>query len=104
MSLNPNDDIRRQVLGWFYQRNTNATSQYGKKGSASKISDVKRGLKETHGLSQQQVMSNLTYLIVVLVTDVPKCSAIPRTPSKPSSDRSASLLKRVDGISRLDAK
>lgn len=33
------------------------------KGSAAKISDVKRELKQLHSLSQQQVMSNLTYLI-----------------------------------------
>ena len=61
--MNPNDELRRQILGWFYERNANATSQYGKKGSASKISDVKKGLKEVHGLKQQQVVSNLTYLI-----------------------------------------
>lgn len=60
---NPNDDIRNQILHWFYDRNASATSQYGKKGSAAKISDAKRGLKEVHGLKQQQVMSNLTYLI-----------------------------------------
>jgi hypothetical protein len=61
--MNPNDKIRQQILHWFYERNINATSQYGKKGSAAKISDVKKGLKESHALSQQQVMSNLTYLI-----------------------------------------
>ena len=61
--MNPNDKIRQQILRWFYDKNTNATSQYGKKGSASKISDVKKGLKDSYGLTQQQVMSNLTYLI-----------------------------------------
>lgn len=61
--MNPNDVIRRQLLQWFYDRNNSATSQHGKKGSAVKISDVKKGLKEDHGLSQQQVISNLTYLI-----------------------------------------
>jgi hypothetical protein len=61
--MNPNDEIRHKILQWFYDRNTNATSQYGKKGSSSKISDVKRGLKESYSLSQPQVMSNLTYLI-----------------------------------------
>lgn len=60
--MNPNDEIRHKILQWFYDRNTNATSQYGKKGSSSKISEVKRGLKESFGLSQMQVMSNLTYL------------------------------------------
>lgn len=61
--MNPNDKIRHLVLKWFYERNSSATSQYGKKGSAVKISDVKAGLKEADGLSQQEVMSNLTYLI-----------------------------------------
>lgn len=61
--MNPNDEVRRQILRYFYDRNANATSQYGKKGSAVRISDAKRNLKTKHGLSQQQVMSNLTYLI-----------------------------------------
>jgi hypothetical protein len=61
--VNPNDEIRRQILRYFYDRNASATSRTGKKGSAVKISDVKRDLKELHGLTQQQVMSNLTYLI-----------------------------------------
>lgn len=60
---NPNDEIRAQILRYFYDRNDRATSRFGKKGSAIKISDVKAELKALHGLSQQQVMSNLTYLI-----------------------------------------
>jgi hypothetical protein len=60
---NPNDSIRQQILGFFYNRNAHATSRFGKKGSAVKISDVKAELKALHGLTQQQVMSNLTYLI-----------------------------------------
>jgi hypothetical protein len=35
----------------------------GKKGSAVKISVIKADLKAQHGLSQQEVRSNLTYLI-----------------------------------------
>jgi hypothetical protein len=61
--MNPNDKLRSNILRWFYDRNAQATSQYGKKGSASKISDAKRGMKETYGLKQQEVMSNMTYLI-----------------------------------------
>lgn len=61
--MNPNDTTRYQILCWFYERNLNATSQYGKKGSSIKISDVKKALKERHSFSQSQVMSNLTYLI-----------------------------------------
>ncbi len=60
---NPNDIVRSQILQHFYDRNLGATSRFGKKGSAAKISDVKRELKDKHNLTQQQVMSNLTYLI-----------------------------------------
>lgn len=58
-----NTEIRRIMLRHFYDRNANATSARGKQGSAVKISDVKRELKAAHGLSQQEVQSNLTYLI-----------------------------------------
>jgi hypothetical protein len=58
-----NNEIRRIMLQYFYDRNKNATSARGKKGSAVKISDVKKELKAAHGLSQQEVQSNLTYLI-----------------------------------------
>jgi hypothetical protein len=61
--MNPNDQIRRQMLQYFYDRNASATSRFGKKGSAVKISDAKKELKARYGLTQQQVMSNLTYLI-----------------------------------------
>lgn len=61
--MNPNDKIRQQILSYFYDRNANATSRMAKKGSAVKISDAKKELKEGYGLKQQQVMSNLTYLI-----------------------------------------
>lgn len=62
-STNPNDEVRRVILRYFYDRNSKATSRFGKKGSAVKISDAKRELKALHQLSQQQVVSNLTYLI-----------------------------------------
>lgn len=58
-----NNEIRGIMLPYFYDRNKNATSARGKKGSAVKISDVKKELKASHGLSQQEVQSNLTYLI-----------------------------------------
>jgi hypothetical protein len=61
--VNPNDNIRKQILRYFYERNAAATSRFGKKGSAVKISDAKRELKDRFGLNQSQVMSNLTYLI-----------------------------------------
>lgn len=58
-----NNEIRNIMLHYFYDRNKRATSSRGKKGSSVKISDVKRELKASHGLSQQEVQSNLTYLI-----------------------------------------
>jgi hypothetical protein len=47
----------------FYDRNASATSARGKKGAAMKISDAKRDLKAKYGLKQQEVISNLNYLI-----------------------------------------
>jgi hypothetical protein len=61
--MNPNDAVREQILRYFYDRNAAATSRFGKKGSAVKTGDVKKELKGRHSLSQQQVMSNLTYLM-----------------------------------------
>ncbi len=58
-----NTEIRRIMLQYFYDRNDNSTSARGKKGSAVKISDVKKELKAASGLTQQEVQSNLTYLI-----------------------------------------
>jgi hypothetical protein len=57
MHANPNDKMREQILKYFYDRNTSATSRFGKKGSAAKISDVKRELKSKVGLTQSQVVS-----------------------------------------------
>jgi len=51
------------MLQYFYDRNKNATSARGKKGSAVKISDVRKDLKTSHGLMLQEVQSNLTYLL-----------------------------------------
>lgn len=51
------------MLRYFYERNASATSKYGKKGSAVKISDIKRELKAAHSMSQQEVVSNLNYLL-----------------------------------------
>lgn len=60
---NPNDDVRRQMLSYFYERNASARGRRGKQGSATTISVIKRELKEQFSLSQAHVMSNLTYLI-----------------------------------------
>ena len=56
-------EVRSIVLQSFYDRNKNATSARGKKGSAIKISGIKKELKASHALTQQEVQSNLTYLI-----------------------------------------
>ncbi|MGD0597561.1 MAG: hypothetical protein ABSA64_08595 [Sedimentisphaerales bacterium] len=61
--IRPNNEIRRLMLQYFYDRNKNATSSMGKKGSAVKISDIKAELKSQHSLNQQEVQSNLTYLL-----------------------------------------
>jgi len=58
-----NNEIRTIMLQYFYDRNKTATSARGKKGYAIKISDVRKELKARHGLSQQEVMSNLNYLL-----------------------------------------
>jgi len=58
-----NNEIRQLLLQYFYDRNKNATSSMGKRGSAIKISDIKAELKAEHMLTQQEVQSNLTYLI-----------------------------------------
>ncbi len=63
MARNPNDEIRQQILQYFYDRNENASSRFGKRGSAVKIGDVRRELKQRHGLVQRQVVANLNYLI-----------------------------------------
>lgn len=58
-----NTEIRRIMLRYFYDRNDRSTSARGKKGSAVKISDVKRELKASNELTQSEVQSNLTYLL-----------------------------------------
>jgi hypothetical protein len=58
-----NDELRTIILNYFYERNKNATSIRGAKGASAKISDVRADLKKNHGLTQQEVVSNLTYLI-----------------------------------------
>ncbi len=57
------NEIRELMLQYFYDRNAHATSIMGKKGSAVKISDVKKELKAKHGLEAAQVISNLNYLM-----------------------------------------
>lgn len=58
-----NDDIRKILLQYLYDRNKNARSRRGKKGAAVKISEIRKALRESHRLTVQQVQSNLSYLI-----------------------------------------
>ena len=58
-----NNEIRTIMLQYFYHRNKAATSARGKKGYAIKIGDIRKELKARHDLSQQEVMSNLNYLL-----------------------------------------
>ena len=51
------DEVRRQVLDYFYTRSK------GEEGAAVKISDVKRELKKKHGLKPHEVKPSLAYLI-----------------------------------------
>lgn len=110
-TVNPNDLIRRQMLQYFYDRNAQATSQRGKKGSAVKISDVKADLKQRHGLSQQQVMANLTYLIDrgwVKTIEESKSFTAPRGTTVPSVTTyfqiSAQGIEKIEGESEFQPR
>ena len=108
---NPNDEIRRTILKYFCDRNANATSRFGKKGSAVKISDVKRELKTLHELTQQEVMSNLTYLIDrgwVKTVDQEKTVATKGGTTVPSvvtfHEVSALGIERIEGPSEFQPR
>jgi len=58
-----NDEVRAIVLRYFYDRSKNATSARGKRGFAVKITDARRELKASDGLTQQEVLGNLNYLM-----------------------------------------
>ena len=58
-----NNEVRSIMLQYFYDRNASATSARGKKGFAVKITDIRKELKASHGLSQTEVVGNLNYLI-----------------------------------------
>jgi len=106
--VNPNDEVRQRILSYFYARNTNATSRMGKKGSAVRISNVKHDLKELHGLTQKQVMSNLTYLTDmgwVKTFEVEKQVATSSGTTVPSSvtwyEIAASGIEKIEGASEF---
>lgn len=58
------DAIREILLRYLHDRNRAATSRRGKAtGAAVTISVMRADLKSSHGLSAQQIHSNLTYLL-----------------------------------------
>lgn len=57
------DQVRQIILQYLYNRNRKATSRRGKStGAAVTISVMRSDLKASHGITAQQVHSNLTYL------------------------------------------
>jgi hypothetical protein len=82
------DKLRQIILRFFYDRNCNATSVRGKhSGAAVSISVLRSELKTSHGLTRQQVVSNLTYLLSqgwVEEKPVAKSFATPRGSIVPS--------------------
>jgi hypothetical protein len=82
------DEIRQIILRFFFDRNCNATSMRGKQsGAAVSISVLRSELKASHGLTRQQVVSNLTYLLSqgwVEEKPVAKSFATPRGSIVPS--------------------
>ena len=63
LPVRTNNEIRTIILQYFYDRNKGATSARGKKGYSIKIMDIRKELKKDHDLSQQEILSNLNYLL-----------------------------------------
>ena len=108
--MNPHDAVRMQILQYFYDRNAGATSLRGKNGSAVKIRDVKRELKAKCGLTQQNVISNLNYLLdrgwvrkhEVQKTVIVKGGTIPSTATW--YEISAFGIDKIEGGSEFEPK
>ena len=92
------------MLQYFYDRNIMATSARGKKGYAVKISDIRKELKASHSLSQQQVIGNLNYLIsegwieeeqVAKSVPLPSGTVIPQ--AKSSYKITAAGIDKIEG-------
>ena len=106
-----NDEIRQRILQFFYDRNNNATSLKGKKGSAIKMMDIKAGLKKLHELKDNQIVGNLTYLLSQgwVKEDVEKKSFITKTGvSVPSEVKFYSItaagIDKIEGPGRFTPK
>lgn len=99
------------MLRYFYDRNDKATSQRGKKGSAVKISDVKAELKRLYGLTQQQVVANLNYLLDrewVKAIEESKSFTAPRGTTIPSTtiyyQITAQGIEKIEGESEFQPR
>jgi hypothetical protein len=63
LRVRSHDEIREIILRYLYERNQKASSRRGKKsGAAVTISVMRADLKASHGLTVQEIHSNLTYL------------------------------------------
>lgn len=63
-ALCTNNQVRQIILQYLHERNAKARSaRSDKTGAEVKISVMRKELKESRGLSQSQIRSNLTYLI-----------------------------------------
>ncbi len=97
------------MLRYFYSRNAAATSKYGKKGSAVKISDVKRDLKASDSLSQAE--ANLNYLLdrgwvkeLRIEKEVQLRGGSTTVPSVTSFYEIAKGIDRIEGGSEFEAR
>lgn len=98
-----NTEIRAIVLRYFYDRNDTATSARGKRGYAVKISDVRKELKASHGLAQQEVMRNLNYLLSQGWVGEDKVEKSVHLPSGTVIPNATSYYKiTADGIDKIE--
>lgn len=97
-------EVRRILLRYFYDRNKAATSARGRRGFAVKISDVRKELKASHGLLQQEVIGNLNYLLsqgwvveerIEKSVSLPSGTVIPQT--TPFFKITAAGIDRIEG-------
>ena len=97
--------IRQIMLQYFYDKNKNAKSLVGKKDSAANsISVIRKELKQQFGLTQTQVVSNLTYLLSqgwVDDKDIGKSFATPKGAIMPVVTKyyiiTAAGIDKIDG-------
>lgn len=101
----PNNEIRQLILDYFYSRFSNGTSLRGKKGTSVRISDLKAAMKQKDGLTPQEVVSNLTYLLDqgwIKTDTVTKQFTTPRGTLVPSSTDFYVITSA--GVDRIEGK